>query len=81
MEWILAEDRAGLPPTYASVRSMVNDMLDCLGITTGLGINWVRRFIRRYSKIKIVDQRVVEADRVNACNIKTISTYLINTRP
>jgi hypothetical protein len=75
LEWMLAEDRAGLPLTYASVRSMVNDILDCLGITTGLGKNWIRDFVRRYPAIKIVNQRLIEADRVNACNTKTISAY------
>jgi hypothetical protein len=75
VEWILAEDRAGLPPTYCRIRAMVASLQDILGDSTGLGANWHRRFVKRHKSIKILKQRVVEADRVNSCNSEAISEF------
>jgi hypothetical protein len=75
VDWILAEDRAGLPPTYARIRSMVTGLQDILGDSTGLGGNWHRRFVKRHKSIKISKQRVIESDRVNYCNSETISEF------
>jgi hypothetical protein len=75
VEWILAEDMAGLAPTYTRIRSMVASMLDSLRDTTGLGQNRIQRFVKRHKSIKILEQRVVEADRINSCNSKAISKF------
>jgi Tc5 transposase DNA-binding domain len=76
VEWILAEDRAGLPPTYVRIRIMVKSILDVQGDKTGLGEKWHYNFVKRYSdQIKIASQRAIDADRVDSCYSLAISKF------
>jgi hypothetical protein len=76
VSWILAEDQAGCPPTFAKLRSIVMDILQDYSIKDGLGEYWHTNFINRYeNRIKAVFQRKIDVHRVEDCNDQAINAF------
>jgi len=75
VDWVLLQDKLGLPPTHRQIKSFAQRILAAGGDDKPLGRHWMEQFLRRHPSITTLKGRRIENSRIKAVTAKSIQQF------